>query len=93
MMRIDFDPAKDKANLAKHGITLAAAREFFESPTISEVDSRVDYGERRVIAYGVIAFRVYCCVYTDRGDVRRVISLRKANHDETETYFEGIGSR
>ena len=54
-------------------------------------DLRKDYGEIRFICYGVIGLRVHCCIYADRGDVRRIISLRKANKDESNDYFEAIG--
>ena len=91
-MRFEFDPAKDRVNVAKHGVSLSAADEFFESLTIDRVDDRADYGEIRIIGYGVIGSRVHCCVYTDHGEARRIISLRKASDEETEAYFEGIRS-
>jgi uncharacterized DUF497 family protein len=47
-------------------------------------------GERRIIAYGVVAGRVLVCVYTWRGSeaapLRWTISLRKANRGETNAY-------
>jgi uncharacterized protein (DUF4415 family) len=39
-------------------------------------DQRKDYGEARMIGYGYL--RLYCEAYTDRGEERRIISLRKA---------------
>lgn len=42
-------------------------------------DDRKDYGERRQVACGLIRGRLFVCVFTDRGEIRRVISLRKAN--------------
>ena len=49
-MVIDFDPAKDKANLAKHGISLSRAVDF-EILAFLE-DGRSDYGEIRYRAWG-----------------------------------------
>jgi uncharacterized DUF497 family protein len=49
-------------------------------------DTRHDYGEARMIAMGVIDARLYCVVYVDRDDARRVISLRKANYKEAMDY-------
>ncbi|MGC2787336.1 MAG: BrnT family toxin [Roseiarcus sp.] len=49
-----------------------------------------DYGETRQIAFGFINNRLFVCVYTDRGDERRVISLRKANSREVRRYGEEI---
>ena len=54
----------------------------------STLDIRHDYGEERVIGYAYIGVRLYCVVFTDRGDVRRIISLRKANKREETLYAE-----
>ncbi|MDX2224852.1 MAG: BrnT family toxin [Rhodospirillaceae bacterium] len=89
-MKFAWDQAKNQANRAKHGIALERAAEMFEAPTDERVDRRKNYGETRMICFGVIEDRVYCCVYTDRGDTRRIISLRKANADETETYLNRV---
>ncbi|MDX2143296.1 MAG: BrnT family toxin [Rhodospirillaceae bacterium] len=91
-MRFVWDEIKNAVNLRKHGVSFSLANELFDSPTTEVEDTRRDYGERRVICYGVIETRVYCCVYTDRGDTRRVISLRKANKDESDDYFDAIGA-
>jgi len=42
----------------------------------------------REIGYGVIGNRLYCVVFTQRGDTMRVISLRKANAREARQYGE-----
>ena len=89
-MLFDSDKAKDAVNIRKHGISLSRAREMFDSPKISFPDRRRDYGEPRLICYGVIDHRVYCCIYTDRGKARRLISLRKANKGETHDYFAAL---
>ena len=49
-------------------------------------DTRRDYGEERMIALCAIGQRIYCVVYVDREDVRRIISLRKANYREVMDY-------
>ena len=48
---------------------------------MSVVDNRFDYGATRQIAFGFINRRLFVCVCADRGDERRVISLRKANSE------------
>jgi uncharacterized DUF497 family protein len=45
-----------------------------------------DYGEERMIALCAIGERLYCVVYVDREDARRIISLRKANYREVIDY-------
>ena len=89
-MQWTFDPAKDAVNQEKHGVSLALAEVLFSGPHISVSDSRFDYGETRQIVFGFINNRAFVCVYTDRGDERRVISLRKANSREVRRYGEKI---
>lgn len=85
-MDIEFDPAKDRLNREKHGLSLAEAQRFEWETAFWQVDNRADYGETRYLAIGYIGQRLHVLVYTDRGKVRRVISLRKANSREEETY-------
>lgn len=83
-MKIEFDPAKDAANQVKHGVSLAAELEW--ETLLAERDVRNDYSETRMIGYVLSGVRLFCVVYVDRGDVRRIISLRKANNREVERY-------
>jgi uncharacterized DUF497 family protein len=55
------------------------------------VDSRRDYGERRVTALGNAQDIPLTVVYTDRAEAggeinRRIISARKSNRREREAY-------
>ena len=52
----------------------------------ARLDRRQDYGEVRVIGFADVGLRLFCVVFTDRGDERRVISLRKANAREVADY-------
>ena len=86
-MDIDFDPAKNAVNIARHGLDFAdAALMWQEGPVVEIEDDRADYGELRMIAVGRVRGRVCVTVYTDRGPVRRIISLRKADRREINAY-------
>lgn len=85
-----FDPAKDAVNRAKHGVSLALAEVLFAGAHMTVTDDRFDYGEVRQIAFGHIRDRLFVCVYADRGDERRVISLRKANEREVRRYAQDL---
>ena len=85
-MEIEFDTAKEAANLAKHKISLADSVALLEGDCRVRADGRRPYGEDRMIAYGEIAGRVHVCVYTKRGEAYRIISLRRANRRETNAY-------
>jgi uncharacterized DUF497 family protein len=89
-MRYAFDPAKDAINRAKHGISLGLAEILFAGPHLTVTDDRLDYGEVRKVAFGLINDRLFVCVYADREAERRVISLRKANQREVKRYGENL---
>ena len=78
----DWDEPKRQANLAKHGVDFALVTEFDWLSAVIRVDDRFDYGEVRLKAEGLIAGRLYAVVYTERGLIKRIINLRKANKRE-----------
>jgi uncharacterized DUF497 family protein len=89
-MEISFDAAKDVANRAKHGVSLALAAELEWDWLLAVPDIRQDYGEERWVGFVPIGQRVFCVVFTDRGEDRRIISLRKANAREVRRYGSEI---
>ena len=89
-MRIEFDPAKDAANLSKHGASLALAIELDWEAALVWIDERVEYGELRMIATAPKTEILYYVAFVDRGEVRRIISLRRANRREVKRYVENI---
>jgi uncharacterized DUF497 family protein len=79
---IEFDPAKDAANIAKHGLSLAKASEM-------EVLARVEdrrFAERRMRAFGMIEGKMYCLAYVIRNGRVRAISLRRSREKEYRRY-------
>jgi hypothetical protein len=89
-MQIEFDPAKDAANVAKHGVSLALARELDWEAALVWVDDRFEYGELRVIALAPKTGILYYVAFVNRGEVRRIISLRRANRREVKRYVQDI---
>lgn len=85
-MDIEYDHRKDAINIAKHGVSLSLAKDLEWNNLWALEDQRQDYGETRMIGYATIEARLYCVIYTDRGDIRRIISLRKANNREKREY-------
>lgn len=88
LMKITFDPAKDATNITKHGVSLGVAAEFEWDTALTWPDERKDYGEPRMGGIGYIGLRLFCVVFVDRADTRRIISLRKANTREVQRYAE-----
>jgi uncharacterized DUF497 family protein len=87
-MRLEFDPTKDASNQLKHGVSLAMAAELDWDAAWVWVDERIDYNEMRMIALAPKTDILYCVAYVDRGDVRGIISLRRANRREVKHYVE-----
>ncbi|VXC71190.1 BrnT family toxin [Massilia sp. 9I] len=87
-MDIQFDTAKDQTNTEKHGVSLAAAAGIEWDDALVWSDERENYGEQRMCAIGYIGLRLFYVVYVDRENVRRIISLRKANNREIKRYAE-----
>ena len=89
-MEIEFDPSKDEINKEKHGLSLTNATKLEWGSLLVKPDDRNEYNETRMIGYAPIDNRVYCVVYTDRDNLRRIISLRKANKREVTSYANQI---
>ena len=87
---IEFDPAKDAANQLKHGVSLSLASDLDWETALVWVDERYEYGESRMIALAARTEILYCVAFVNRGEVRRVISLRRANRREVKHYVENL---
>lgn len=83
-MEIEFDPAKDAANVEKHGVSLARTGEL-KIISVTE-NSRPEESERRFRIYGLLDREPFCAVLTWRAGTARVISLRKANRMERKRH-------
>ena len=83
----EWDDAKARSNLAKHGFSFEEAREVFADPGAVVFDvTRKEDGENRLKAIGRIGGRLFTVVYTSRGAARRLISARRANAKEERRY-------
>ena len=89
-MQIEFDPAKDSANQTKHGVSLALAGELDWEAALVWIDDRFENEEWRMIALAPKTGILYYVAFVDRGEVRRIISLRRANRREVKHYVQSI---
>lgn len=86
-MIFEWDDKKAVANVEKHGLSFDnAIRIFADDKRRSVVDDRFDYGEERLITMGRIDGRLSVVVYTEKEDIIRIISARKANKKEQKKY-------
>ena len=87
-MEFEWDSIKNQRNIEKHGIDFTDAVRIFERPTLTVVDNRRDYGEKRIAAMGTVEDVILYVVYTVRDSIWRIISARRANRRERKKYFE-----
>uniref|UniRef100_A0A8J4HCG3 BrnT family toxin n=1 Tax=Acidicaldus sp. TaxID=1872105 RepID=A0A8J4HCG3_9PROT len=85
----EWDAAKSARSAATRGLPFELAI-LLDGPTLEIIDSRKDYGETRTRAIGRIGNVVLACVYTDRDETRRIISLRHAGRKERDAYREAF---
>ena len=88
MLDFEWDNAKAVANFRKHGVTFEQAAYAFRDPFAVEwIDERAVYGEERVILLGMSGGQILSVVYTERGEIIRIISARRATKHEKDNYY------
>jgi len=90
-MNFTWDETKRLANLKKHGLDFADAAKVFSGPMVLFADQRHDYGEQRLIGIGQLESLVVLIVHVENDQQIRIISMRKADSDETDLYFKNAG--
>ena len=81
-MRITFDESKRTRTLEDRGLDFADAALVFAGVTLEVEDTRKNYGETRMICFGLLQGRLVVVGYTPRGADRHIFSMRKANDRE-----------
>ena len=83
----EWDENKDKINKIKHGVSFKVATKVFEDENrIERPDYNHSQEEDRWQVIGKV-HEVLFVVYTERGDVTRLISAREADDLEKEIYY------
>lgn len=86
-MDIEFDTAKDAANIERHGLSLAfGAQVFADVAHIVLASIRPIDGEDRFKVIGMVDGKLYTAVHTHRGAAVRMISVRRSNDGEERIY-------
>jgi len=88
---ITYDPKKRVETLAARKLDFEDAKYVFEQPFFETEDTRKNYGEKRMICFGMLRERMVVIGYTPRGADRHVFSMRKANDREQARITPLIG--
>ena len=89
-MRFEWDEAKRRINLTRHGIDFLDIPPVFDGLTADLVDERYNYGEERLFTLGLLNGEVVAIGYTQNGDLIRLITARRASRNEEIKYFKEI---
>ena len=91
-MKYEWDEAKNRSNLAKHGLSFEDAARVFSGPCVTFEDDRFEYGEERLITLGLLAGRLVVMAHAPRDEGTRIISMRKGNRREQKIYQKRLGT-
>jgi uncharacterized DUF497 family protein len=90
-MSPEFDPKKDTANLAKHGVSLAEGDGVLHDPLAITIEDCSAPDEQRWVSIGANSLgALMVVVWTERGEEIRLISVRPASAKERKSYEKGI---
>jgi uncharacterized protein len=89
-MEFEWDDAKSERNRRERGFGYDTAALIFEGPVIEWCDIRKNWNETRIVAVGSTDGRIVAVIYTDRGDVRRIISARRARKKECQLWQSSV---
>ena len=90
MLKFEWDPKKAAGNLRKHGVTFEDAQTVFADENAKLIDDP-DHSEEedRFVLLGLsssLRLLVVCHCYRSEGNVIRIISARKAEGPERDSY-------
>ena len=83
---LTWDESKRKLNIKNHQLDFVGCDAVWDHFTVTREDKRQDYGEQRLVCFGLLAADVVVMVYTERSRGPHVISLRKAEKHEARYY-------
>ncbi len=83
-----WDETKRLSNIESHALDFAECDAIWDNFTIAREDVRQNYGEKRLVTFGLLHGGVVVLVYADRREGPHIISLRKAEKHEARYYFE-----
>lgn len=89
-IEIEYDPAKDRRNIAERGLSFEQVKDMDADSIRYFPDDRKEYKEARFRAFGLLAGRLHVFVFTPRRNAVRIISFRKCNSREIAWYEEEI---
>ncbi len=88
MLVTSWDESKRRSNIAVHGLDFEGAEAIWDNFTVTREDTRENYGEKRMVTFGIMNGEIVVVVHMDRNLDMHVISLRRAEKYEARYYFK-----
>ncbi len=85
-MEFEWDEAKRRINLAKHGLDFEVVAGLDWQSAVIRPGLRFQYGEDRFRAFCILNDELFSVAYTMRANVTRILSFRRANRKERKLY-------
>lgn len=85
MINVEFDDKKSTQNLTKHGIDFESAQALWDDPDLLVIPAKTT-DEARFLVIGVIEHKHWSAVITYRGEIIRIISVRRSRVEEVKLY-------
>lgn len=83
-----WDEPKRRRNIQAHGLDFEGVEAIWDNFTVTRDDVRENYGESRLVTFGILSGEVVVLVHIDRDDDMHIISLRRAEKYEARYYLE-----
>ncbi len=89
---VEWDGDKARTNLIKHGVSFIEGASVLDDPLALTIDDRLhSIGESRFLTIGYSdRHRILVVIYTERGDIVRLISVRPATPKERKMYEQDL---
>jgi uncharacterized DUF497 family protein len=84
-MKFEWDENKRRSNKEKHGIDFETATQLWNDNYRIKIQTLFP-GENRSILIARLERKLWAAIFTERGDVIRIISVRRARNKEAKLY-------
>jgi uncharacterized DUF497 family protein len=85
MTQFEYDARKSRSNEELHGIDFDAAQEIWETTHVV-IPAKSIKGENRFLILGRLRRKIYAAIFTQRGEVIRIISCHRADRRFEKIY-------
>ncbi|MEQ1704726.1 MAG: BrnT family toxin [Rickettsiales bacterium] len=89
-MKITYDENKREITLKERNLDFEESIEVFTGAVYELEDTRKNYGEKRIMCFGLLKGRMVVVGYVQRGNSRHIFSLRKANEKEQKRFRQRL---